>query len=66
MQTGKIKFFNHEKGFGFITPDEGKKDVFVHVSKVEAGRQLNDGDVVEFETEEGKKGPQATKVFLLN
>lgn len=61
--TGTVKFFNSEKGFGFITPDDGSKDVFVHVSAVEqSGLQgLQDGQKVSFETEPDKrgKGPKA-------
>jgi len=65
MQKGTVKFFNHSKGFGFITPDEGK-DLFVHISNVRNGAQLQDGDKVEFEVEEGKRGPQATEVVVLH
>jgi len=61
--TGTVKFFNSEKGFGFITPDDGTKDVFVHISAVEqSGMQgLQDGQKVSFETEPDKrgKGPKA-------
>ncbi len=64
MQTGKVKFFNAGKGFGFITPDNGGKDVFVHVSDL-GGAQLNEGDKVEFEIVQGKKGPQASQVRVL-
>ena len=61
METGTVKFFNEEKGFGFITPDSGGKDIFVHVSGVQGG-PLNDGDKVEYEIGEGKKGPCAVSV----
>lgn len=61
MSTGKVKFFNETKGFGFITPDNGDKDLFVHISAVESG-QLNDDDKVEFEVGEGQKGPCAVQV----
>ena len=61
MKSGKVKFFNAGKGFGFITPDDGSKDVFVHANDT-GGVQLNDGDKVEFEVVEGKKGPQASNV----
>lgn len=61
MSTGKVKFFNETKGFGFITPDNGDKDLFVHISAVENG-QLNDDDKVEFEVGEGQKGPCAVQV----
>ena len=61
MSTGKVKFFDGTKGFGFITPDEGGDDLFVHVSAVE-GDQLSDGDQVEYQVGEGRKGPCATDV----
>lgn len=61
MQTGKVKFFNAGKGFGFITPDNGGKDVFVHANDT-GGAQLQDGEAVEFEVVEGRKGPQASNV----
>ncbi|MEX0799423.1 MAG: cold-shock protein [Bacteriovoracaceae bacterium] len=63
MQTGTVKFFNQEKGFGFITPDDGGKDLFVHITGVEGG-QLNDGDKVEYEVGEGQKGPCAVNVNI--
>ncbi|MDA8792146.1 cold-shock protein [Bacteriovoracaceae bacterium] len=61
MATGKVKFFNDEKGFGFITPDDGGKDVFVHTSNVDGGT-LNENDSVEYEVGQGQKGPQAERV----
>ena len=64
MSTGKVKFFNGEKGFGFITPDDGGKDLFVHVSAIESG-SLGDGDSVEYEIGEGQKGPCAVQVRKL-
>jgi CspA family cold shock protein len=64
MTTGKVKFFNESKGFGFITPDDGAKDLFVHISEVQAGN-LTDGDSVQFEIGEGQKGPCATQVSKL-
>jgi CspA family cold shock protein len=56
--SGTVKFFNSAKGFGFITPDEGGKDVFVHATAVEAAgmRALNEGDRVSFELEDDRKG----------
>ena len=64
MSTGTVKFFNASKGFGFITPDEGN-DVFFHVSEV-SGAEPSDGDKVEFEIGEGKKGPCAIGVNVLS
>lgn len=61
MTNGTVKFFNDEKGFGFITPDNGEKDLFVHVSAVENGT-LEDGDKVSFEIGDGQKGPCAVNV----
>ncbi len=65
MQTGKVKFFNAGKGFGFITPDGGGKDVFVHANDT-GGANLNEGTKVEFEVVQGKKGPQASNVRVIN
>lgn len=64
MATGTVKFFNDSKGFGFITPDDGGKDLFVHVSSVQTGT-LNDSDKVEYEVGEGQKGPCAVQVRTL-
>lgn len=63
-ETGTVKWFNDSKGFGFITPDSGSKDVFVHHSAIEAVgfRSLSEGDRVEFTVEAGKKGPAAANV----
>lgn len=67
-QTGTVKFFNHAKGFGFITPDDGAKDVFVHISAVQASGLpgLEDGQKVTFETEPDKrgKGPKAVNLTV--
>jgi len=64
MTTGTVKWFNESKGFGFITPDDGTKDVFVHFSAIasEGFRTLAEGQQVSFEVENGPKGPQATNV----
>jgi cold shock protein len=64
MATGTVKWFNAEKGYGFIAPDDGGADVFVHFSAIEGNgyRQLSEGQTVEFETEQGRKGPQAKSV----
>jgi len=64
MATGTVKFFNDEKGFGFITPEDGGKDIFVHITGVE-GNTLNDNDKVEYEVGEGQKGPCAVNVRVL-
>jgi len=68
MATGVVKFFNQSKGFGFITPDEGGNDVFVHISAVQASGLpgLQDGQKVSFETEPDRrgKGPKAVDLQL--
>ena len=60
MPTGTVKFFNQSKGFGFITPDDGSADVFVHVSGT--SEELRENDKVSYNVEQGKKGLNAVKV----
>lgn len=62
MSTGTVKFFNNSKGFGFITPEDGSKDVFVH--KNDLVDNVNEGDKVSYEVEEGPKGLNATNVKI--
>ncbi len=64
MAQGTVKWFNSEKGFGFITPDDGDQDLFAHYSSIDAGgyRSLDENQRVEFEVGQGTKGPQAEKI----
>ena len=67
MPTGVVKWFSDEKGFGFITPEEGSKDLFVHHTSIQADgyRSLAEGARVEYEEEQGDKGPKAINVRLI-
>ncbi len=67
MATGTVKWFSDEKGFGFITPDEGSRDLFVHHSNISADgyRSLAEGAKVSYEEEMGPKGPKAINVVKL-
>jgi CspA family cold shock protein len=64
VDTGKVKWFNERKGFGFIVPDSGGEDLFIHHSNIatEGFRSLDDGQAVEYEVGQGRKGPEATSV----
>lgn len=68
--NGTVKWFNSSKGFGFIAPSDGTKDLFVHYSAIQdtgnGYRNLNEGDQVEFNVEQGQKGLQATNVVKVN
>ena len=65
--TGKVKWFNDAKGFGFITPEEGEKDCFVHFSAIQGDgvKSLAEGDRVEFDIVDGQKGPAAQNVIKI-
>ena len=67
MPTGTVKWFNDDKGFGFVTPDEGGKDLFVHHTGIEGTgfRSLQEGSKVSYEEEQSDKGPKAVKVTPL-
>ncbi len=64
MATGTVKWFNETKGFGFITPTDGGPDLFAHFSEIQGNgfRTLHEGQKVSFETVQGQKGPQASKI----
>ena len=67
MADGVVKWFSAEKGYGFITPDGGGRDLFVHYSEIQGSgyRNLEEGQRVAFESQEGPKGPQAVKVTVI-
>jgi CspA family cold shock protein len=67
MATGTVKWFNADKGFGFIAPEDGSADVFAHFSAINSNgfRALNEGDRVSFDTTQGPKGPQAANINVL-
>ena len=67
MTTGTVKWFNADKGFGFFTGEDGSKDVFAHFSAINSGgfRSLEENQRVEFETQDGPKGPQAANITVL-
>ena len=66
MATGTVKWFNETKGYGFIQPDDGSADVFAHFSAINSSgyRSLDEGDQVEYDVEQGPKGPQASNITL--
>jgi CspA family cold shock protein len=67
MASGTVKWFNNEKGYGFITPADGGKDLFVHFSAIQGDgyKSLPEGASVEYEAQEGDKGPQAANVHVI-
>jgi CspA family cold shock protein len=66
MATGKVKWFNDAKGFGYITPDDGSPDVFIHFSAIQAGgfKTLKENDKVQYELQQSPKGPRAANLKM--
>lgn len=67
METGTVKWFNDAKGFGFITPENGGKDLFAHFSEIQAGgfKTLTEGQRVQYVAKDGAKGPQASEIRVI-
>jgi CspA family cold shock protein len=69
MGKGTVKWFDKKKGYGFVTPDDGSADIFIHYSAIKGGEDefkiVYEGDIVEYEITEGKKGPQASNVKIV-
>ena len=67
MAQGTVKWFNESKGYGFITPEDGGKDLFAHFSEIKAGgfKSLSEGQRVEFVVKQGPKGPQAAEIQIV-
>jgi len=67
METGTVKWFNDAKGFGFITPESGGKDLFAHFSEIRSAgfKSLSEGQKVQFEVKQGPKGPQAADIQIV-
>ena len=65
MAQGTVKWFNSQKGYGFIKMDDGSKDIFVHHSALQQGASLEEEDRVEFDVEQGQKGPNAENVVKI-
>ena len=65
MATGTVKWFNDEKRYGFITPDEGGKDLFVHATGIAQGTSLQEGAKVEYESADSDRGPKAINVRVI-
>ncbi len=65
MKTGKVKFFNESRGFGFIIDEETKEEIFVHVTEIKNAKSLNEDDNVTFDVKDGKRGINATGVMVV-